>query len=55
MELTGRHFDRIPRTNLHVPVREFARLWLTAERRGDALVAEDREDFYLTGVCATCE
>lgn len=55
MELTAGHFERIPRENLRVPVREFARLWLTAERRADALVAEDREDFYLTGVCATCE
>jgi hypothetical protein len=32
MELTARDFERIPRTNLRVPVREFARLWLAAER-----------------------
>ena len=54
MELTGRDFDRIPRENLRVPVREFARLWLTAERRGDALAAEGRGDWYLVGVQVTC-
>ena len=54
MELTAQDFERIPRENLHVPVREFARLWLTAERRGDALQAQDREDSYLTGVQVTC-
>ncbi|GAA3144615.1 hypothetical protein JOF29_005711 [Kribbella aluminosa] len=54
MELTARDFERIPRTNLHVPVREFARLWLAAERRGDALAAEGRGDWYLTGVQMTC-
>jgi hypothetical protein len=54
MELTARDFERIPRENLRVPVREFARLWLTAERRGDALAAEGRGDWYLTGVQITC-
>lgn len=33
MELTGRDFDRIPRGNVRVPVVEFARLWLAAERQ----------------------
>jgi hypothetical protein len=33
MELTGRDFDRIPPRNLHVPVVDFARLWLAAEQR----------------------
>jgi hypothetical protein len=54
MELTARDFERIPRENLRVPVREFARLWLTAERRGDALAAEGRGDWYLAGVQVTC-
>ncbi|RSN28784.1 hypothetical protein DMC61_19805 [Amycolatopsis sp. WAC 04169] len=35
MELTGRDFDRIPRGNVRVPVVEFARLWLAAERQYD--------------------
>jgi hypothetical protein len=56
MELTARHFERIPQTNLRIPVREFARLWLTAERRDAALeAAGEPEDGYLSGVCATCE
>jgi hypothetical protein len=56
MELTARHFERIPRTNLRIPVREFARLWLTAERRDGAMEAAGQpEDGYLRGVCATCE
>jgi hypothetical protein len=56
MELTARDFDRIPRGNLRVPVAEFARLWLTAERRADALEAAGApEDSYLRGVCSTCE
>jgi len=54
MELTARDFERIPRENLRVPVREFARLWSTAERRGDALAAEGRSDWYLAGVQVTC-
>ncbi|QRP46038.1 hypothetical protein [Amycolatopsis sp. FDAARGOS 1241] len=33
MELTGRDFDKIPPRNLHVPVIDFARLWLAAEQR----------------------
>lgn len=37
-------------------MREFARLWLTAERRDDAMeAAGEPEDGYLSGVCATCE
>lgn len=56
MELSGRDFDRIPPRNLRVQVKEFARLWLTAERRADGLEAEGRpEDFYLTGVRSTCQ
>lgn len=56
MELTARDFERIPRTNLRIPVREFARLWLTAERSDAALeAAGEPEDAYLRGVCATCE
>lgn len=56
MELTARHFERIPRTNLRIPVREFARLWLAAEQRDAAMeAAGEPEDGYLSGVCATCE
>ncbi|MDX3003253.1 hypothetical protein PWY87_16300 [Kribbella solani] len=55
MELTVRDFERIPRANLHVPVQEFARLWWTAERRGDSGEAAGLpEDAYLTGVQVTC-
>jgi hypothetical protein len=55
MELTVRDFERIPRGNLRVPVREFARVWWTAERRGDAEEAAGLpEDAYLTGVQVTC-
>jgi hypothetical protein len=55
MELSGRDFDRIPRRNLRVRVSEFARLWLTVERRADALEAEGQaEDSYLVGVQSTC-
>jgi hypothetical protein len=35
MELTGRDFDKIPPRNLHVPVVDFARLWLAAEKLYD--------------------
>lgn len=54
MELTVRDFERIPPGNLRVPVRDFARLWLAAEQRGDALAAEGRGDWYLAGVQITC-
>jgi hypothetical protein len=54
MELSGRDFDRIPPENLRIRVSDFARLWLTAERRADALETDDREDPYLTGVQSTC-
>ncbi|MGW4829634.1 hypothetical protein ACWEOG_18775 [Amycolatopsis japonica] len=50
MELTGRDFDRIPRGNVRVPVVQFARLWLTAER---ALDAEPTNWTYF-GVVQTC-
>jgi hypothetical protein len=51
MELRGSDFDRIPRQHLRgVSVSDFARLWLTAERRADALKSEGREDRYLAGV-----
>ena len=43
MELRGSDFDRIRREHLRgVTVTEFARLWWQAERRADALRAEDR-------------
>ncbi|WP_327640035.1 hypothetical protein OHB24_17155 [Kribbella sp. NBC_00482] len=41
---------------MRIPVGEFARLWLVAERRADAEEAAGApEDGYLSGVCATCE
>jgi len=49
MELTGRDFDRIPPRNLRVPVVEFARLWLAAERQYD----QDRS-WSTFGVVQTC-
>jgi len=55
MELRGSDFDRIRREHLRgVKVTEFARLWLTAEQRADALKADGREDGYLAGVQWTC-
>jgi hypothetical protein len=55
MELRGNDFDRIRREHLRgVTVADFARLWLTAERRADALKAAGREDGYLAGVQWTC-
>jgi hypothetical protein len=55
MELTARDLERIPRENLRVPLREFGRLWLTAERRADAAATDGREwDPYLGGVLASC-
>jgi hypothetical protein len=54
MELTARDIERIPRENLRVPVGEFGRLWLAAERRGDALAAEGRGEWFLAGVQITC-
>ncbi|MFI7066984.1 hypothetical protein ACIBL3_38710 [Kribbella sp. NPDC050124] len=54
MELTVRDFERIPPGNLRVPVREFARLWLAAEQRGDAQAGQDQGDWYLAGVRITC-
>jgi hypothetical protein len=56
MELTARHFERIPPANVRIPVREFARLWLSAERRDAAMeAAGEPEDAYLLGVRATCQ
>jgi hypothetical protein len=56
MELTARHFERIPPANVRIPLREFARLWLTAERRDAAMeAAGEPEDAYLLGVRATCQ
>jgi hypothetical protein len=55
MELSGRDFDRIPQRNVRIRLSEFARLWLTVERRADALESEGQaEDSYLAGVQSTC-
>ena len=41
--------------NLRLRVSEFAHLWLTVERRADALEAAGQaEDSYLAGVQSTC-
>ncbi|WP_328321866.1 hypothetical protein OHA70_25540 [Kribbella sp. NBC_00382] len=56
MRITERHLEEIPRANLRIPVREFARVWLRAEIRSDeSAAAGEPEDGYLSGVCATCE
>ncbi|GAA0948615.1 hypothetical protein GCM10009554_46410 [Kribbella koreensis] len=56
MRITERHLEEIPQTNLRIPVREFARVWLRAEIRYDASeAAGEPENGYLSGVCATCE
>ncbi|MEU0093894.1 hypothetical protein [Kribbella sp. NPDC006257] len=55
MELMGRDFDRVRREHLRgVKLGDFARLWLTAERRADALNAQGQVDWYLAGVQTTC-
>jgi hypothetical protein len=56
MRVTRGHLDRIPPRNMRIPVRDFARVWLTAEIRDDEMAAANlAEDGYLRGVCATCE
>lgn len=37
-----------------MPVRDFARLWLVAEQRGDAVTAAGGNDHYMFGVQLTC-
>lgn len=54
MELRGSDLDRIPRTNLHVPVAEFARLWVAVEAHQDAQRDRGVVDWYGEGVRATC-
>ncbi|ASR33855.1 hypothetical protein BAY61_01350 [Prauserella marina] len=49
MELTGADLDRIPARNVRVPVVEFARVWVAAERQ----LAED-QSWGTFGVVATC-
>ncbi|RJQ92385.1 hypothetical protein [Amycolatopsis panacis] len=50
MELTGADVDNIPRRNVRVPVREFARVWYVAEQGLDA----DPRSWALFGVAQTC-
>jgi hypothetical protein len=50
VQLTGADLDRIPRTNVRVPVVEFARMWAAAERYCE----ERRMDWYGAGVVMTC-
>jgi hypothetical protein len=55
MELTRGDIKRIRPQHLHgVSVLDFARVWLAAEKRADALKAEGHEDGYLAGVQWTC-
>ena len=49
MELTGRDFDKIPPRNLHVPVVDFARLWLASEWQYD-----QERTWAAYGVVETC-
>jgi hypothetical protein len=51
MELMARDIER---GNLRVPLVDFARVWVAAERRADALEAAGQGDWYLTGVQVTC-
>jgi hypothetical protein len=57
VELTAQDFERIPQENLRVRSVDFARLWLAAEQRADALKREGQGDWYLeldsTQVAAT--
>lgn len=50
VQLTGADFDRIPRTNLRVPVVDFAQMWLAAEQYADT----HPQDWYGAGVVMTC-
>jgi len=54
MEITARDFERIRQENLRVRLTDFARLWLAAEQRADALNREGQGDWYLAGVQITC-
>lgn len=55
MELRGRDLDRIRRQHLRgVALSQFARVWIHAEQRGDALNAQGQVDWYLAGVQITC-
>lgn len=54
MELMASDMERIPRPNLRIPVLDFGRLWVEAERRADQLVLAGGSDGYLTGVLVTC-
>ncbi|MGW6279883.1 hypothetical protein [Kribbella sp. NPDC055071] len=55
IELTGSDFERIRREHLRgVRIPDFARVWLAAEQRADALKAQGHEDGYVTGVVWTC-
>ncbi|TCO33056.1 hypothetical protein EV652_10355 [Kribbella steppae] len=55
MELRGDDFDRIRREHLRgVRVRDFARVWLAAEQRADALKEQGREEGFVTGVVSAC-
>jgi hypothetical protein len=54
MELMARDIERVPRGNLRVPLVDFARVWVAAERRADELEAAGHGDWYLTGVQVTC-
>jgi hypothetical protein len=55
MKLTGTDLDRIPVTNLRVPLLEFAELWVAVEEHQDAQTARGVDDWYGAGVQATCE
>jgi hypothetical protein len=54
MEIMARDIERVPRGNLRVPLVDFARVWVAAERRADELKAAGQGDWYLVGVQTTC-
>src|SRR3979490_3135327 len=47
MESMGGGIERVPRGNLRVPLVDFARVWVAAERRADELKAAGQGDWYL--------
>lgn len=54
MEVTASDVARIPRSNLRVPVTDFAQVWTAAERRSREQGERHVIDWYAGGVALTC-
>lgn len=54
MELTTRDVERVPATNLRVPVADFVAAWSAAEAAHDDRVRRHVPDWYGAGVVMTC-